>query len=208
MIKALIFDFDGTLIHLPQSYLLNVVNKSLESLNAEKPSVKDFKRFWYEHERDNFIQEKFRVEAQEFWKAFNIFDKERSKASILYPDTLEIKALKSKGYKIGFFTGTNPATTEHYLEILGFKQGEETTVNNWKECLPPKPHPAGLELCMSRIKTKPEETAYIGNGDEDILTARNAKVLDIIVDRKEYRLKEKPSLKIESLQELEKAIRK
>ena len=61
---------------------------------------------------------------------------------------------------------------------------------------------------MSRIKTKPEETAYIGNGDEDILTARNAKVLDIIVDRKEYRLKEKPSLKIESLQELEKAIRK
>ena len=61
---------------------------------------------------------------------------------------------------------------------------------------------------MSRIKTKPEETAYIGNGDEDILTARNAKVLDIIVDRKEYRLKEKPSLKIESLQELEKAIKK
>jgi phosphoglycolate phosphatase-like HAD superfamily hydrolase len=53
------------------------------------------------------------------------------------------------------------------------------------------------------LRVKNTEAIYIGNGEEDIKTAKNANVLDVLLIRGEYEFQNvNPSIKINSLYDL------
>jgi len=209
MLKAIVFDIDGTLIHLPESYIFKTVNLTLSNLGLPKAGLSDCKKFWFGHSRVQFVEQAFKSEPKEFWKAFDIADSERMQYAVLYDDVKVLKELKEQGLKIGFLTGTKPTAIPHYMEklwALGIEFEENLLVNDTLHNFPPKPDPQGLKHCLKLLKAKPSESAYVGNADEDVIVARNAGVLDIIVDRKELEISEKPSFKISKLEELKSII--
>ena len=46
---------------------------------------------------------------------------------------------------------------------------------------PLKPDPTLFRLCLEQLKVKPEATVYVGDMEEDVLAARNAKLKKAIV---------------------------
>jgi len=209
MLKTLVFDIDGTLIHLSEDYILKTVNLTLSKLGLPAAKISDCKKFWFGHSRDLFIAHSFNAEPQNFWKAFLEADSERMENIRLYDDVGVLKELKEQGLKIGFLTGTKHQAIPHYLkklEFLGLDFENEILVSDQLHNFPPKPDPQGLNHCLKLLKANAAESAYIGNADEDVIVARNAGVLDIIIDRKELQLSEKPSFKISKLEELKSII--
>jgi phosphoglycolate phosphatase-like HAD superfamily hydrolase len=60
---------------------------------------------------------------------------------------------------------------------------------------------------MKLLGVEKNQTIYVGNSEEDILTARAAEVIDVIVERKEYKPTIEPSVKIPDLYGLRKLIK-
>lgn len=74
-----------------------------------------------------------------------------------------------------------------------------------------KPNPKALEQCLANFKVCNYEALYVGDSDEDLIIARNAKVPFVLLVRKDEleqhrHLKEIPSLMIGNLYTLRKII--
>jgi len=52
MIDTILFDLDGTLINIPQNYILDVVRNALERLDKRNITKNDILDFWYGKDRD------------------------------------------------------------------------------------------------------------------------------------------------------------
>jgi phosphoglycolate phosphatase-like HAD superfamily hydrolase len=51
-----------------------------------------------------------------------------------------------------------------------------------------KPHPGGIELCLQELGVDREHAFFVGNGNEDVLAAQQAGVVDIYIERGAYML--------------------
>jgi phosphoglycolate phosphatase-like HAD superfamily hydrolase len=104
-------------------------------------------------------------------------------------------------------TGAPLHIAEMEIDIVGKQNFGVGVVANFMNNIKPKPHPHGIEECMSLLGVEKGETLFIGNGEEDVLAAKAAGVKDIIVDRKEHELIEtEPSHVIQNLTELKNLI--
>lgn len=89
--------------------------------------------------------------------------------------------------------------------MLGEENFDYIIIAHTNTIIKPKPHPQGLEECLKGMKIQKDKAIYVGNADEDIQTAKNAQVFDVLLDRGEHKFPEiNPSLKIYSLYELRK----
>lgn len=113
------------------------------------------------------------------------------------------KLLKNQGYKTGIVTGAPLHIAELEINMLDRKNFDAIVVAHILNGYTPKPHPQGLEKCLNFLESSKQRSVYIGNADEEILTARNAGVFDTLIDRGEHEFPEiKPSLTICSLYDL------
>ncbi|MEK6945560.1 MAG: HAD family hydrolase [Nanoarchaeota archaeon] len=202
--KAAIFDLDGTLIHSEPEFRYTVVGKILDDLGV-KYSKEDIDRFWFETNRDEIVTKDFGLTIDAFWGPFKKYDtvELRRKFAKTYDDVGFIGDLQRAGCKTGIVTGAPLHIAEMEIGMIGEENFDAIVVAHRMNGFTPKPHPQGLEECLSLLGVNKNEAVYVGNGDEDIQTARNAGVFDILIDRGEYTFHNtKPSLTISSLYEL------
>jgi FMN phosphatase YigB (HAD superfamily) len=57
-------------------------------------------------------------------------------------------------------------------------------------------------MALKSLGLKPSEVIFVGNGEEDVLASKAAKIYSVIIDRGENIVEESPSLRITSLYEL------
>ena len=87
--------------------------------------------------------------------------------------------------------------------MLGQDNFDAVIVAQTSNGFKPKPHPHGLEECLNLLGVQKSEAIYVGNADEDVNTAKNAQVFDVLLIRGEYEFPDaNPSLKIHSLYDL------
>ncbi len=205
-IKAIIFDLDGTLVHTVSEYRYAVVKKTLKELGVSSFSKKNTDKFWFGGNRNKTIREIFKVEPEVFWKVFHKHDtiEEREKHTKAYEDVDFIKELKKEGYKTGIVTGSIESIALMEIKMVGKESFDAIIITQISNGVEPKPHPSGLERCINMLGVKKDEVIYVGNSDEDIIAAKNAGVLDVLIDRNEYEIDEKikPTYKIKTLYEL------
>lgn len=200
--KAVVFDLDGTLISTSHEHRRLAVGWTLKDLGVEA-SPKMIDKFWFEHGRDDTIRETFHIDPKLFWDIFHTYDtvEFRSQFTKPYDDLGFISELKRNGYKTGIVTTAPDYIASFEIGMIG-KKLFDAVVGNLAHTKP-KPHPYGLEKCLEMLGVKSDEAIYVGNGEEDVETARNAHVLDVMIDRGEYQFPGiKPSLLIHSLYEL------
>jgi HAD superfamily hydrolase (TIGR01549 family) len=205
--EAVIFDLDGTLVHTMPEYRYKIVGQTLKDLGTTS-SNHIIDRFWFEARRNDIIKNHFGLEPELFWKTYSPYDTEelRKQFTKLYDDIDFIKELRKNGYKLGIVTGAPNHIAS--LEIGMLKEDFDSviiakTVNGIK----PKPHPPGLESCLNLLGVDKSKAIYVGNADEDVTAAKNAKVFDVLLIRGEHEFPGiKPSLRIHSLYELRKLL--
>jgi len=202
--KAVIFDLDGTLVHSLPEHRYSVVGNALKDL-GKSASKEQIDMFWFETERDKIVVETFGVTNEDFWPAYRKHDKTevRKKFTKTYDDIEFIKELKEKGIKVGIVTGAPIHIANLEIGMIGEEQFDAIVIAHRHNGFTPKPDPHGLNECLNLLEVNKEEAVYVGNGDEDVQTARNAGVFDILIDRGEYSFPNtKPSLTIKSLYDL------
>ncbi|TKJ17831.1 hypothetical protein CEE44_04900 [Candidatus Woesearchaeota archaeon B3_Woes] len=206
--KAVIFDLDGTLVHTKPEYRYKIIGQTLKELGTSS-SDHHIDRFWFETRRDEIIKNHFKLDPELFWEIYrkNEIPELREKFTELYKDIDFIRELKQKGFKIGIVTGAPSHIAHVEINMLGKENFDEIIITNRENRVEYKPHPQGLLECLNKLKVKKEEAIYVGNSDEDVLTAKNAEVFDVLLNRGEHIFPEiNPTLTIQSLYELRKLL--
>lgn len=202
--KAIIFDLDGTLVHTIPEYRYKLVGKLLADLGLSA-SYKDIDRFWFEGDRDTIISDRFGVEPKRFWKLFRVNDNKdiRLQHTRTYNDITAIHRLREKGFTTGIVTGAPTHIAELEIRLIGESYFNSIVCAHEDNGFRIKPDPHGLIECMDRLGVSNNEAVYVGNADEDIQAAKNAKVLDILIDREEHIISGvEPTFRIKSLNEI------
>lgn len=206
MIKAVLFDLDGTLVCTRTGYRYSTTNKVLSRFGIKK-SEKEIDRFWFKPSRDELL-ESWGLDPEKFWPVFHSFDtiSSRKKETYAFKDCSILEDLKNLGMKLGLITGSPLPLAEMEMELVGI-DFDATVIARSRNGITPKPHPHGILECLDMLGVKPGEAIFVGNSEEDIESAKEAGVFDILVERGEHEFKgQEPSERIKTLKDLLKLI--
>lgn len=204
MINTILFDLDGTLVYTKFAGMLKIIRAVLTKLNC--PDVPDdvIKKLWFGPYRSATLQNEMHTNPKQFWEVYDeVHTAQLTKENAVpYDDVGIIKTLRVQGLKIAIVSGARPNVAECEINLLGKENFDCVVLAQPAHGSHPKPDPHCIHLCLEKLNIKPEQAVYVGNADEDILTARNAGVLDIIIDRNECPIELEPTVNITSLHEL------
>lgn len=202
--KAAIFDISGTLVHSTPEYRHKMVGKAIDSLGG-RYTTGDIDRFWFETGRKEIIEKCFGLDCREFWKIFRQMDNMdlRREHSYAYDDTDFVQQLKQSGVKVGAVTGAPPKIADLEIGLVGKHYFDYIVVASEVKGSVEKPDPRPLLECTESLGVPACDCLYIGNSEEDVLTARNANITDVLIRRGEHNFPHvRPTILIDSLYEL------
>lgn len=181
------FDLDGTLVYTVKEYRYPTISRAVLELGGRVQSEHDLDRFWFESGRDRIVRQRFGVQPEKFWQRFQEIDnpQERARHTFVYEDTIAtLKILRDAGKKISIITGNRESNAR--LEMAVLADAPYDYFLPLHENFPSKPHGASLHTVITDLQVTPEETVYVGNSNEDVYYAHNARVDFIYLERGEH----------------------
>lgn len=179
MIKAIVWDLDGTLLNTIDD-LANSVNFALSKYNLPSKTVSEVKKAvgngvnkliarCIEGGRNN----------PHFTQVLESFKEHYSKNSAVktapYPEIREtLKELKTRGYKLAvvsnkFESAVAELCQKYFPNIFDVIIGETPQIKR-------KPAPDMLFAALKLLQTQPQEIYFIGDSEVDVQTAQNAEI--------------------------------
>ena len=176
--KAVIFDLDGTLINSLND-LADSGNELLRTYGYDPYPVERYRYFVGNGSRK--LMERILpagTASEEIDKALVVYkgiyaqrylNKTRPYAGM--PEVLA--ALRARGIKLGVCTNKHMEAAATIVDTL-FKEGTFDELLGDKPGMKRKPDPSGVLAIAASLGVKPEEVAYLGDTQVDMLTAKNA----------------------------------
>jgi len=185
MIKAILFDFDGTLVNsLP--YFVKAYDRALSKFGF-KLSAKKIAQMCF-NKKEEVICRALGIpeKTEEFRKIYFDTVKELFKDVKLFEDSIEtLDYLINKGIKIVIIT----FATRWYIDSM-MKQFQLTSYIDFiisiDDVTHVKPHPEAVYKAVAKLKIKPEEALVVGDAKNDILMGAAAGSKMALFYRKEY----------------------
>lgn len=205
MIKAVLFDFDGTLANtLPICYYAfqNVFKKyDNRELSTNEVSA------MFGPSETGIIRENLTNADKEMAIEY-FYEKYAEQHEHLVERNIEIlalmKSLKEADIKIGIFTGKAKRSLDISLNALDM-DGLFDVIVTGDDVINPKPDPEGLLKTLSFLKVKNSEVVFVGDSDADVMAGVRANVFTIGVQwLPEYQsshFNEQPNLIVKSINE-------
>ena len=178
MIKAIIFDLDGTLLDTSRD-IQSVLNSSLNKFNLPALSLEDTKKF-VGNGAKKLIERAVgnRTDLlEEVYADYSVnFANCKNELSVLYEgEDCALEAFKAKGIKLAIVTNKPQKATEgvynKHLKKFGF-----CFVSGQTESIPLKPDPFLTLKIIDELKLEKSEVLFVGDGETDVITAANAGV--------------------------------
>lgn len=180
MKKAILFDLDGTLLDTLQS-LTNIMNAALEKFGA-CPVTPDIARLYIGTGPRDFclgcLPEDKKHLVDTFLQIYRDVQMNYKNTEVqVFPHAIAcLKSLKNVGKKIAIITNKSQEAAEivvakllseiQFDSILGLRDGIEA-----------KPNPAGVFQVLKELGVTADEAVFVGDGDTDYLTGKNANIL-------------------------------
>ncbi|WP_324736630.1 TIGR02253 family HAD-type hydrolase [Thermococcus sp. SY098] len=204
MIKAVFFDFVGTLLSKESEAVthLKIMEEVLKNANAEistKQLLEEYEQLTKEEfsklagkpykpiriievEITERLAKKYNFEVPEdFWQ---IHLKMHQLYGKLYPEVVEtLKELRKRGYHVGLITDSDNDYLRAHLEALGiFDLFDSITTSEEAGFF--KPHPKVFETALKKAGVKGEEAVYVGDNPlKDCVGARQVDMISILLDK-------------------------
>lgn len=179
MIKALIFDLDGTLVDTLTD-LRTGINAMLTKLGYRTRTAADILNF-INHGSKELVRRSLPKEVQNIdfilESAMRIYDEEYAKCHCnetkpyIGVESM-LMELKGMGYKIGVLSNKQDAFVKDIVYKFFDKKIFSAVMG--QRLLPPKPNPASAYLLSKLMSVKPSRCIFIGDSDVDLKTAENA----------------------------------
>ena len=182
MIKAVIFDLDGTLLNTIED-LANASNYALEKMNLPTYTVEQYKHLVGDGRRNlilRMLPETMRQDESAVDRATGLFDEyyqlHMRDCTAPYPGIPALlSSLKAKGVLLGVVSNkphefVTQIVEQYFPGVFDSVAGQQGTLV--------KPDPAALNRVIADFKLQPDQVLYVGDSNVDIFTARNAKTAD------------------------------
>ena len=177
MVRAVVFDLDGTLIHSAPS-LHHAVAAMLADL--ERPAVTLAQVTGFIGNGVGKLVERSLAATggdDASGRARALFDAHYAAAppelTTLYPGArAALESLRASGLRLGLCTNKPQRPAEKALAELGLTALFDAVVGGDAVAL--KPDPAPLRLCLSRLGADTDTAVYVGDSETDAATARAA----------------------------------
>lgn len=209
--RAIIFDFDGTLANtLPICYF--AFQSVFKEFDDREITPSEILEMFGPSEvgiiRDNLLSPYKEEAIEHFYQQYSQFHKDLVKAN---QDIYElVTSLKEAGIKLGIFTGKAKRSLDISLEQLHMDGLFDVIITGDDVCNP-KPDPEGLLKALSLVEVESSEAIFVGDSDADIIAGMQANVFTIGVQwLPEYQtatFSEQPNLLMNSVTEFTKYIK-
>lgn len=176
MIKAVFFDFDGTLADSAPGIVLTM-QKAFEAMGLPAPADNDVRQTigmpLIESVRTlgHFDQQQVELGIETYRKLFPIYEVGNVRLFPQVPETLV--ALRSQGLRLAICTSRTGTSFELLMKRFGLNELFETTVCG-QDNLPPKPAPDMVLTLMERMQLQADEAVVVGDTTFDILMGNAA----------------------------------
>lgn len=202
-ISILLFDWDGTIVDSAQLGR-NAHQKAFAELDFTfSPEIYEthYSPNWYQtYEALGLPKEKW-ARADDLWR----FHYDHETPAIIEGAAETLASLRETGYRLGVVTSGNNDRVQREAKRFGLDDLFDVFVCH-EDITHRKPDPEGLQIALERLKSQPEECAYVGDAPEDIQMGRQANIMTVGV-RSNYPsnarlLSLAPDIYLESLTEL------
>ncbi len=178
MIKAVIFDLDGTVLDtLPD--LNACMNEALEKFGCPRISMEETRRY-VGHGGLRFAElslpEDRRAQAEHFYKDVYCpvhFACKNALTKVFEGEADCLAALRAAGIKLAIVTNKSQPAATALAQTLLAPYGFSVVFGN-RDGIPVKPDPASTFEVLKQLGVSPAEAVFVGDGDTDVQTAANA----------------------------------
>lgn len=176
MIKACIFDLDGTLTRTQES-IARPINMTLKYYGLPEQPVEDYNYFagdGIKNALERALKAAGDTEAAHLEEGLPMCRKWMNEDPLYhvepYPHVIEsLHALKDKGIKIAVFSNKPHESAVNVVETI-FGKGLFDHVQGQTDRIPIKPDPAGVYEILKEFGVKKEECLYFGDTNTDMMT--------------------------------------
>lgn len=199
MIKACIFDLDGTLTDTLESlhYSVNLTLKEMGLDQITKEQCQSFVGNGAKYLLDKAIRTAGDAEGKRLDEAMEVyrrvFDENCTYKVVPYEGITEmIEELRKRNVKLGVLSNKPHRQTQKVVREI-FGEGVFDAAQGQQEQISRKPSPDGVFYVLNELGVSKEESLYIGDSEVDVATGKNAETKTVSVTwgfRTEKELKE------------------
>ncbi len=187
MITTVLFDFDGTLVNTNEIIKLTLNEISLKN-RGKRLSEEDFDEILGKPLRDQmahihgFLGKESEAAYPEFLELYrSLYNKRRDSLTQEFDGIGKmLETLHEQGFKLGIVSSKGIGGIRHGLEKFGLSRYFSTILSKY-DVENSKPHPEGLIKAMELMDSMPENTIFVGDSRHDLLAAKNAGIVFVLV---------------------------
>ncbi len=203
-IKGVLFDLDGTLLDSKEAIVASfkktakILGISLDERKVRRligiPSREIIKAATLTQLSEEIITAFVRLRRQ-------IFEEIWRKEVQLYPDVIPtLERLQKRGFLLGIVSSNISSRLKAMVSYFNLNKYMSVVVG-YEGGMRPKPYPDMILFALRKLNLTPDEVIYVGDSEQDYMSAKNAGTLFIMVDR-EGKYTQAPFPIIKSLFEL------